>query len=331
MASRGWIKDDNELAAFAYRTEEIANKGGYINLMRQLNRLAKHTKGGLSIKTQRQYYNHMDQFTRFLADDFGLQNMSNIHGRHIAAYIEERQSEGLSASAVDLDLSAIRYFHDQYGSEVRNRIPDNVNLCKRYGITLDPRSYGKVNRRWTDNEIAEMTDLAMRRGRTDIAKIIQLGAVLGPRIHEITRLSRPDALMAIRTGFLHVKGKNGLERDVPLRGDMDDLLKAAASIVPGDAKLFVPEGRKTHEVIQSVQDFIRYHRDKVEEQGVRTHGVRMTFHGLRHRYAFERYQEFREAGFAAGAARLMVSKFIGHHRDEITRIYLAETAEEDAE
>ncbi|REE90615.1 site-specific recombinase XerD [Paenibacillus taihuensis] len=331
MASRGWIKDDNKVAAFAYREEDITNKGVYINLMRQLNRLAKHTKGGLGIRTQRQYYNHMDQFTRFLADDFGLQNLSNIHGRHIAAYIEERQSEGLSASAIDLDLSAIRYFHDQYGSEVRNRIPENVDLCKRYGITLDLRSYGKVNRRWTDTEIAEMTDLAMRKGRTDIAKIIQLGAGLGPRIHEITRLSRPDALRAIRTGFLHVKGKNGLERDIPLRGAMADLLKATASSVSGDAKLFVPQGRKTHEIIQSVQDFIRNHRDKVAEQGVRSHGVRMTFHGLRHRYAFDRYQEFRGAGFTAGAARLMVSKLIGHRRDEITRIYLGETTEEDAE
>lgn len=331
MAGRGWIKDDHELVTFAYRTDDISNKGAYINLMKQFNRLAKHTKGGLSIKTQRQYYNHMDQFTRFLADEFGLQNLSNIHGRHIAAYIEERQSEGLSASAIDLDLAAIRYFHDQYGGNTRNRIPDNVNLCKRYGITLDPRSYGKVNRRWTDNEIAKMTDIAMRKGRTDIAKIIRLGKELGLRIHEITRLSRTDSLTAIRTGYLHVKGKNGLERTVPLRGDMAELLQAASIVVSTDAKLFVPESRKTHEVIQSVQDFIRNHRDGVMDLDARKPRVKLTFHGLRHCYAFDRYKEFRAAGYAAGAARMMVSKLIGHSRDEITRIYLAETEEEKEE
>jgi integrase/recombinase XerD len=330
MGSRGWIKTDEELIAFAHQTDEIANKGVYINLMRQLNRLAKHTKGGLSIRTQRQYHNHMDQLTRYLADEFGLQNLANIHGRHIAAYIDDRQANGLSASAIDLDLSAVRYFHNQYGGETRHRIPDNMNLCDRYGITLDPRTYGKVNRRWSDTEIAKMIDLALRQNRPDIAKIIRLGVGLGLRIHEITRLSYADAASAIRSGQLHVKGKNGLERDVPLRGDMAELLKAAMAIVAKDAKLFVPEDRKTHQVIQSVQDFIGNHRDKVAEPNVRTNGARMTFHGTRHRYAFDRYQEMRDTGFTAAAARLMVSKLIGHSRDEITRIYLAETAEEEA-
>jgi hypothetical protein len=64
----------------------------------------------------------------------------------------------------------------------------------------------------------------------------------------------------------------------------------------------------------------------VSEPDVRTHGARMTFHGLHHRYAFDRYQEFRAAGFTAAAARLMVSKLIGYSRDDITRIYLAESA-----
>lgn len=329
MAGRGWIKDDHELVIFSDRTEDIFNKGAYVNLMKQLNRLAKHTKGGLSIKTQRQYYHHMDQFTRFLADDFGLQNLSNIHGRHIAAYIEERQSEGLSASAIDLDLAAIRYFHDQYGGDTRNRIPDNATLCKRYGITLDPRSYGKVNRRWTDVEMTRMIDIAMRKGRTDIAKIIRLGKELGLRIHEVTRLSRTDALMAIRTGYLRVKGKNGLERNVPLRGQTRELLEAAAKVVSSDAKLFVPEDRKTHEVIQSVQDFIRHHREEVMEPDARAPGVKLIFHGLRHCYAFDRYKEFRMEGFTPSAARMKVSQLIGHSRDEITRIYLAETEEEE--
>jgi integrase/recombinase XerD len=38
--SRGWIKTDEKLISFALDNEEISNKGAYINLMKQLNRLA---------------------------------------------------------------------------------------------------------------------------------------------------------------------------------------------------------------------------------------------------------------------------------------------------
>jgi integrase/recombinase XerD len=208
MAGRGWIKTDEELRAFAKANDHILNKGAYINLMQQLSRLARHTKGGLSIKTQRQYYNHADQFTRFLADEYGVQNLANISGRHIADYVEERQVEGKAASTIDLDLCAIRYFHDQFGPKTtRYSTPDNTKLGEKYGITLDPRVYGGVNRRWTWPEVNRMIDLALRRGRYDVSYIIQLAAGLGLRIHEGIRLSRGDAMAALRSGQLHVKGK----------------------------------------------------------------------------------------------------------------------------
>jgi integrase/recombinase XerD len=161
MAAKGWIKTDEQVRRFAYANDDILNKGVYINLMQQLNRLARHTKGGASIKTQRQYYSHEDQFTRFLADDFGTQSLSNISGQHVAAYVEERQAEGKSASTIDSDLSAIRYFHDQFGPKTtRHSIPDNTKLGEKYGITLDPRVYGGVNRRWTWPEVGRVIDVA---------------------------------------------------------------------------------------------------------------------------------------------------------------------------
>ncbi|NHN33556.1 tyrosine-type recombinase/integrase [Paenibacillus agricola] len=332
MAGRGWIKTDEELRRFAYANDDIMNKGGYINLMQQLNRLARHTKGGLSIKTQRQYYSHADQFIRFLADGYGSQNLANISGRHIADYLEERQADGKAASTIDLDLCAIRYFHDQFDPKAtRYSIPDNSMLCKKYGITLDPRKYGGVNRRWTWAEVNRMVELAIRYGRYDVSHIIQLGSGLGLRIHEGIRLSCGDAIAALRSGKLHVKGKNGLKRDVPLRADMPQLLRAILATAPGnsDTKLFVPDGKKAHEVIQSIQAFISNYRDGVADPGARPDGVKMTAHGLRHLYAFERYREFTNEGFKPAAARLKVAMLIGHSREDITRIYLAEDKEEN--
>jgi integrase/recombinase XerD len=331
MAGRGWIKTDEELRRFAYANDDILNKGTYINLMQQFNRLAHHTKGGLSITTQRQYYSHADQFIRFLADHYGTQNLANMSGRHIADYVEERQAEGKAASMVNDDLSSIRYFHNQFGpNATRHAIPNNTNLSEKYGVSLAARVYGGVNRRWTWAEVNRMIDLALRRGRYDVSHIIQLASGLGLRIHEGIRLSRGNAMTALRSGKLHVKGKNGLKRDVPLRADMSQLLRAILATVPGnaDTKLFVPEGKKAHEVIQSIQAFISNYRDGVADPGARPDNVKMTAHGLRHLYAFERYQEFIAEGFNPTAARLKVAMLIGHSREDITRIYLAEDKEE---
>ncbi len=51
---------------------------------------------------------------------------------------------------------------------------------------------------------------------------------------------------------------------------------------------------------------------------------RITFHRLRHTYAHEKYDEYINKGYSEYQARKKVSKLLGHHRDEVTRIYLAE-------
>lgn len=324
MSKTRHIKSDNEVLAFARAKGDIVNIGAYFNLMQQFNRLAKHCKGGLAYDTHKLYYNKMDMFLRFCADEYNLQNLANIAGKHMAAYVEEQQCEGKSASKVDGDLCAVRFYHDQLGTEARHRFPDNIMLRDKYGVSLEPRMFGGVNRRWTGAEINKMTDLAIRKNRFDISHMIQISAGMGLRIHEVVRLSREDAAGALKTDRLHVKGKGGLERDVPLRGSVGSLLRSVMVNVPKGSKLFVPEGRKAHEVIQSVQSFIINHRDSITDPAARAEGVNMTFHGLRHLYAFERYQEYLAHGFTPAAARLKVAQLIGHNRDDVTRIYLAE-------
>lgn len=322
MGKRGWIRTDEELAAFVKETDEILNKGTYLNLMLQLNKLARHSKGA-GITTQRQYYYHMDLFIRFLADEFGVRKLANISGKHLAAYVENRQSEGASAATVKNDLAAIRYYHDQL-PDPRHRLPDNKSLCETCGVSLDRRSFGGVNRRWTWTLIQHMVDIAMRKERHDVSAMIQIGAGLGLRIHEVVRLSRGDIERALRTSVLHVKGKGGLIRAVPLNNEMSALLRNIIVSVPRGQKVFVPPERKAHEVIQSVQSFIHHHRDRVEEPGARPAGVHLTFHGLRHFFAYNRYQEFIKLGFSPSAARIKVAELLGHFRDDVTRIYLAE-------
>jgi integrase/recombinase XerD len=324
MAKRGWIKTPDQIKEFALQNEDISNKGAYQNLMLQLGKTAKHSKG-ISITSQRQYYNHMDQFCRFLADQFNLKKLSNIKDKHVVAYVIERQSEGKSAAAIKQDLAAIRYFHDQQ-PETRNYLSENKKLTKCFPeFKLQKRSFGGVDRRPTEFEYQGLLNIAKASKRSEIAHIIQLAREQGGRVHEIVRLDRSDAEKALKENFLTFKGKGGLVRKVPLSEPAREILKKSISGVARGEKLFVANHEKAHTVIQRVQDFIRTHRNKVYDPlNTRPSGVSVTVHSMRHAYAKEKYEEIIRRGLSEKDARLETSYLIGHSREDITRIYLGE-------
>lgn len=78
----------------------------------------------------------------------------------------------------------------------------------------------------------------------------------------------------------------------------------------------MPDGVKTHIAINRLQQFIAENRSPDSEQP-------LTFHGLRHSYAQERYLRFFAEGRSEREACLRVSRLPGHERPEITGIYLA--------
>src|SRR5690606_19508821 len=86
-------------------------------------------------------------------------------------------------------------------------------------------------------------------------------------------------------------------------------------------KVFVKENEKTHEVIKQVQNFIHNYRNQVQED-LKNGRANITFHGLRHTYAQERYKELRESGKGDYNAKLTVARELGHFRIEITNTYL---------
>ena len=49
----------------------------------------------------------------------------------------------------------------------------------------------------------------------------------------------------------------------------------------------------------------------------------LTFHGLRHTYAAEKYKSLIEGGMGELDAHFEVSRLLGHERPDVTDIYLA--------
>ncbi|GEL06206.1 tyrosine-type recombinase/integrase [Rummeliibacillus stabekisii] len=322
---RGWIKSDQQIREVAFANEELSNKGAYINLMLQLNSLARHAKGISVHKSLPQYYNHMHLFCQFLADSFNLKTLANFQDKHLVEYVLERQDEGKSAATIKNDLAAIRYFHDQL-PRPRYQLGSNQALTKKYlNFNLEKRKFGGINRQPTELEYQALVTLARQSINPEMANIIQLCRELGLRVHEVVRLYRADAEKALRDDFLTVKGKGGLIREVPLSNHAAIILKDAMQSVERGDKLFVSKDLKAHQVIQRVQDFVKNNRNKVlDPLNQRPPGIEITMHSFRHAYAKDQYHQFIAKGIESNKTKLLVSKLIGHNRADVTDIYLAE-------
>lgn len=291
----------------------MENKNLYKNLEQQYNKLFRHIKTG-SFKTRERYKKAMERFIVFLADKYRLEKLANIAPKHIFAYVDYMQKKGNAASTIKTDLAAIRAFHDSM-PYTRHKLPKNKEL------NLDKRKFGGVDRTWTNQEFNNMVAKAMESNREDFVAILVIARYAGLRLEECFRIDTNDAYNAIESGQLFVKGKGGLTRYVPVNESIRIELEKFLKNTKRGHKLFVADDDKTHLAMKRLQCFISHHRKAFTENQI-------TFHGLRHTFAHEKYDEFIQMGKTDFEARKVVSELLGHHRDDVTRIYLA--GDEDA-
>ena len=280
----------------------------YKNLEQQYNKLFRHLKVG-SFKTRERYGKAFKRFMVFLADVYHMQKLANISSKHIFAYIDYMQYKGLSASTIKTELAAIRFFHDSMPYT-------RYELLTNSELDLERRTFGGVDRTWSNQEFNNMVAIAMQNNREDYVAIFTLARYAGLRLEECFRIDTNDVKNALITGRLFVKGKGGLTRYVPINESIRIELEKFIKVTERGHKLFVEDSDKTHLAMKRLQCFITYHRKSFTEN-------KITFHGLRHTYAHEKYDEFIQMGKTDFQARRMVSELLGHHRDDVTRIYLA--------
>lgn len=294
----------------------------YKNLSNQISKISKHNRQG-SYKTRERYEQGVDRFCKFLADSFGIQKFSNISDKHIEKYVEDMKVRDLSASTIKTELAAIRFYHDKV-DRPRNQLADNSHY------NLERRTFGGVNRAWSTEEYKTFKELSYARSQDRIAEIATLARNEGLRLHETLRIDRATVERALSIGHLHIKGKGGKERDVPLSQESRAMLKERIQEVERGDKLYVRQGEETHLVIKQVQNFLNRNREYFQDEsrsqapseGDEVIAENITFHGLRHSYAQERYQQAIDSGMSDYKARLFVSQLLGHERDDVTRIYV---------
>ena len=60
----------------------IQNKGPFLSLVAQLDKLARHNRQG-SFRTKARYYEACKRFCAYLAAEYHLQKLENISGKHL--------------------------------------------------------------------------------------------------------------------------------------------------------------------------------------------------------------------------------------------------------
>ncbi len=299
--------------------QERENVGIYLSLVSQLDKLARHNRQG-SFRTKERYYEAMKRFCAYLADEYHLQKLENISGKHLTSYVLWMQESGKSPSTIKTDLAAIRFFHDKM-SNPKYRLPTNDELA----VELEQRCFGGTDRTWSNTEFNKMLGKALAIDRYDFILALYLARYAGLRIHECFRVDTATAERALRENAITIKGKGGKMRTVPINEQITIVMRKLLERTTRGHKLLVPDNMPTDRAINHLQFFIMKHRDEVRDVDS---DRPMTFHGLRHTYAAEKYQELVDSSKSPLVAHFEVSRLLGHERPDVTNIYLASVRKE---
>ena len=285
--------------------------------MKKLNwdlvQLTKRNRDG-SYATQAARSRNLDLAARQL-DALGYKNMRahSLKMRHVEALVDHWQKEGLSTGTIKNRMSHMRWWAEKIG--------------RPSAIPNDNSALGIPDRRYVTNEnkATALDERLEKLADPHIRISLELQAAFGLRREESMKI-QPD--YADRGDTLVLKDtwtKGGRAREIPVRNDHQREVLDRAHKRAGKGSL-IPDGRTYVEHLHAY------------EQQCRDAGLHK-MHGLRHAYAQDRYLELTGLDCPARGgpshselkqgeklldkeARQMISRELGHEREQITAIYL---------
>ena len=190
-------------------TIKARNPGIYQTLIAQLDKTARHNRQG-SFRTKERYYETMQRFCKFLSEEYRLQKLANINGKHLTAYVLYMQEQEKSASTIKTDLAGIRFFHDKM-ERTKYRLPSNNELA----VELERRRFGGMDHTWSIPEFNRFLATCLVDSHEDFAartyqELIDSG--LSPlsaslRVSQLLGHERPD----VTKGYLASIPKGGAD------------------------------------------------------------------------------------------------------------------------
>jgi hypothetical protein len=239
---------------------------------------------------------------------------AGVRSKHVEHLVNRWHEEGISPGTFKNRMSTLRWLAEKIGKQ---------NIVAR-----ENAAYGIADRRHVTNESkARVLDVGRLDAVTDPYTVLSL------RLQEAFGLRREESIKlqpvwADRGEVLRLKAswtKGGKEREVAILADTQRAVLDDAKQLAGSASL-IPEG-------MSYRDQLNRFKAQTAKAGIDR------VHGLRHQYAQRRYQQL--TGWKAPAAggptskqlnaeqkalerqaRLVVSRELGHEREQITSVYL---------
>lgn len=246
----------------------------------------------------------------------GFRNIAidSLRPKHVTALVEQWKAEGLSAGTIKNRMSEVRWLAEKVGKQnVVARSIDFYNIERRQFVT-------NVSKART----LEAGDLA--KVRDPYSQIsLRLQAEFGLRREESIKLRPAQADHGDRLVLQASWTKGGRERDIPIRTESQRFVLQDAKALAGNGSLIPLE-------LTYIQQLKRFEH-QCSKAGI-DH-----VHGHRHAYAQRRYFELtgRDSPAAGGKtskqltalekavdreARLIISRELGHEREQVTSVYL---------
>jgi len=258
---------------------------------------------------QRQRSNHLKEACRIVEAKFGLQKLSNLGAKHVAAVVALWKEAHAGKRVLENKLANLRWMVRKIGKQ--NLMPRSN---KELGVTPGARHTraGKI--------VSETTWQAIQNAvqHPVVHAQLLLARYFGMRFEE-TALFRPHKQIDGNRVWINRGSKGGRPRFVVIRNQHQrDALAAAARAVAGAGLGLIPPEMRT----------FKAWADKVYEM-LRSIGVGRatdtTFHDLRRTYAVERMHEILATrGCSWEEAARVVARELGHNRTEVLDWYMTD-------
>ena len=249
--------------------------------------------------------------------DMGFMRLKakNLKEKHAVALIERWKGEGLSAGTLKNRMGVLRWVYEK------------VN--KSWMLAARNADYGIENRRYQTNvnKARDLTPQHLAAIKSEHVRLsVEMQRAFGLRREESMKVR---VAWADRGTYLKLEGswtKGGRERTVPIRTEAQRELLDRVRTLTGNGSL-IPAG-------STYIEHLKLYENQTAAAGLEK------LHGLRHAYAQERYAEITgwPAPIAGGpsseelakdgkrekdkAARLQISRELGHSREQISVVYL---------
>jgi hypothetical protein len=280
----------------------------------QLKQLGHRNRDG-SYATQADRERMLALFANQL-HEMGYRHMraDSLKPKHVEALLERWKAEELSAATIKNRLAVLRWWAEKIGKE-------NVVARENDAYAVERRHFVTNQDKGKDLDPAQVEQVASAH----VAMSLQLQEAFGLRREESIKI-RPT--WADQGNVLRLKDswtKGGRYREIPIGTEVQRVVLSEAKRLAAGGSL-IPDGL-------SYRDQLKAFRAECKRVGI--NGV----HGLRHRYAQERYRQ--KAGWECPArggptakrltpeqrsidqrVRLEISLELGHGRTQITAVYL---------